>query len=179
MFQVATFWDPGVLVSGRKLPGSLMTWSRKMESKMFPSPCLSRNLLSKQKKTTSKASQLKLPGWPDQVKVNLQSPLLFVLPARLLCTLLMPNGSRVTEIYPSNSTSGPMSWDGSSNILLLSSEPDSFSGRKDIQPMLPRKKLKKKCTLTKNSTGGSTKNSWLSPLSKESKQNLRNLQELI
>jgi hypothetical protein len=60
----------------------------------------------------------------------------------------MPTGLKVIEIFPSNSTNGPILLDGSSNIQLLSSELENFCGKRATLLMQLTRKLKRKCMIT-------------------------------
>lgn len=108
-FLGAIFLDPLLTLFGNRSQNSLMLSSRLMALKTLISLCLWHIKPSWLNKITSKVSPPKSLGslkavLPISRNPSLSDPLL-----KLLCTLLMLDGFRVTDIYPWNSISGQTS----------------------------------------------------------------------
>jgi len=122
---------------------------------------------------------LKLLGLPRVETQKCLNLLRSDLHQKLSCILLLQNGFKAIEIYPSESISGLTLLDGNSSTLLLSFEQESFYGRKDILLMLHRKKLKKKYMTSLMLMLIHMKIFWLFPLQKELNQREKHSLELI
>lgn len=139
--------------------------------------CLSLKSPFKSKRIMLKDSLHKLLGSPNQEKVISTNLLQLDQQVKPSCILPMPIGLKVIETFPSNSTSGLIQSDGSSNIQPPSSELENFYGRRVTLLMQLTKKPKKKCTTTQISTSEFTNKFQLFQFVKVLRHNLKNSQE--
>ena len=146
---------------------------------MLISLCLCQKNHFRLRKIMQRVSLLKLPGSLNQDKVISLNTLQSDLQVKQLCTPLMPNGSKVTEIFQLNSINGPTSSDGNLSIQLPLSELDNFFGKKGILLMQLSKKLRRKCLIIYTSTVRYTQSYSLFQCVKVSRLIHKNSQEVI
>lgn len=178
IFQAVTFWDHGHFPFGKSSQLSWMLSLSQTEQKTLISQCSFQDQSLRSRRNTLRDFHQKSLGSPSQASLIWPSQSLSDQPVRQSCIQLMLTGSRVTEIYPWNLTSGLTSSDGNSSIQPHSSELVSSFGKKAIQPMLPSNRPKSKCTQTLSFTPKLTKRFWLYQSSRVSRLSQKDSQEV-